>query len=266
MPRHQSGYVKLHRKIYFGALSRDGHAWALLGLIVSFANLKPGSAALKRQPFVLQRGQLATSLDELVLETGFSKTIVHKRLKKLEKLGTISQEITSRGRVITVCNYETYQSINTEVDTVGNTVVGNVGSTVVGTHSEEERREKKEYSKAKTKTERTLTWDESDKLHKPLTNLATSPGYGDVFDAPKDRAHIEALMLRYAIPLIEMTHLTADLAIWAIAPPRPVKNWRSTLNRFCKNHVEHRAKSVPPSGQAPSLFATYGLNPDGTQA
>lgn len=100
----------------------------------------------------------------------------------------------------------------------------------------------------KAKPDRCTTWDQTDPIAKVLANLSTCPGYQDVFDAPKDKELVESLMLRHVITLHEMIHVTADLAIWAIDPTRVVKNWRSTLNQFCKTHVRSRpqAKGVTP--------------------
>jgi hypothetical protein len=84
----------------------------LLELIV-MANWKESKAVIGGNVVAIERGQILTSARELVDRTKLSRSSLERWLKILEKLGTISQKMDSKCRVITIHNYSEYQDPQT---------------------------------------------------------------------------------------------------------------------------------------------------------
>lgn len=77
----------------------------LFSHLILKANYKDG----QYQGMPIKRGQLATTLPKLSAETGISIQSIRTCLKKLELTGNIHTQLTGKYRVITVCNYASYQ-------------------------------------------------------------------------------------------------------------------------------------------------------------
>ncbi len=59
-------------------------------------------------------GQLVTSLDDLRSQTGLTLQEVRTALKHLCKTGEVTSKTTNKYRIITICNYASYQLIETQ--------------------------------------------------------------------------------------------------------------------------------------------------------
>jgi DNA-binding transcriptional regulator YhcF (GntR family) len=64
----------------------------------------------------IKRGQFLTSLNSLSQQTGLSIKQVRVALKNLEKTGEVGKQTTSLNTLITVINYDNYQSKGTQTD------------------------------------------------------------------------------------------------------------------------------------------------------
>lgn len=62
------------------------------------------------QGILIKRGSFITSLQKLSAETGLTVKQVRTALEKLEKTGEVTNQSTSKYRIITVQNYDFYQS------------------------------------------------------------------------------------------------------------------------------------------------------------
>jgi len=80
------------------------------GSILS-ANHEPN----KWQGINVQRGQIITGLKSLSDSTGLSAQSLRTCLSRLERTGILTSQSTNRFRLITICKYSTYQSV--EIDT-----------------------------------------------------------------------------------------------------------------------------------------------------
>lgn len=108
MARNYNAWFKLHRKIFL-TYEGDAACGYILMLLISWANIEDGKDVLRKQLVKLKRGQLPVSYREISHQTGFSKNVVERVMKKLEEADTIRTQKGHRGTIVTICNYEKYQ-------------------------------------------------------------------------------------------------------------------------------------------------------------
>lgn len=106
------GWTKLYRGQFLHWISErkpwcDGYAWAYL---YSQANHKPGVINFRNQYIDIERGQFLTSKLKLQKIFGWSYRRTTGYLKALEKDKMCTIRTTNRFIVITIVNYEVYQS------------------------------------------------------------------------------------------------------------------------------------------------------------
>lgn len=101
-----SGYVKLHRNILYWEWYSD------LPVRVLFLHclLKANHKAKKWMGQVIQRGQFVTSRNRLSNETALSQQQCRTALSKLKSTGELTIRATSRYSIITVNNWDKWQS------------------------------------------------------------------------------------------------------------------------------------------------------------
>jgi len=101
-----SGYVKIHRKLiqwgwYKNSVVKD----TFLHLIFT-ANFKD----MPWEGITIKRGQVVTSYESLADDLGFSIQQVRTAIKKLKSTGEITTQATNRYTIVTVVNFDDYQS------------------------------------------------------------------------------------------------------------------------------------------------------------
>lgn len=102
-----TGYIKLHRQILEWEWYSDINTKILFLHILLKANFKD----MVWRGININRGQLFTSITHLSSEIGISEKQIRTSLKKLKNTNEIDIQGASNGTMITVCNYETYQSL-----------------------------------------------------------------------------------------------------------------------------------------------------------
>jgi hypothetical protein len=108
----EDGYIKLWRKIQeWGWYKAPDHVHLFTHLIQK-ARWRDGQ--VNGQP--LKRGQLLTGRAYLSYQTGVSERSIRTILKHLKSTSEITIEATNQGSVITIVNYELYQSGEDEND------------------------------------------------------------------------------------------------------------------------------------------------------
>lgn len=122
------GYYKMHRGwMNHPALSgaRESFcrraAWAWL---VEAASWKPRRVNIAGRTIELQRGQLTASLRYLAEAWGWSVGAVRRFIERIETDTLVSTDTGTGQLVITVCNYEKYQSYDDETGTADGTPSG----------------------------------------------------------------------------------------------------------------------------------------------
>lgn len=106
MVYNNNGYVKLHRKLFDWEWWDDINTFRLFVTILLMANWKPK----KWRGRVIPRGSCWTSIPELAKKSGLTYQQTRNALDKLKSTGEITDKATSRGRLVTVANYDVYQS------------------------------------------------------------------------------------------------------------------------------------------------------------
>jgi predicted transcriptional regulator len=100
-----NGWIKLHRSLIKWEWYDD------INVKVTFLHLllSANHAPKKWRGIDIGRGQLWTSIGNLAKEIGLSEKQIRNSLKKLESTKEISIKGASKGTMITVCKYDSYQ-------------------------------------------------------------------------------------------------------------------------------------------------------------
>ena len=118
------GWVCLHRELLekpIWANSSPEHRCVLVALLV-MANHEPRQWEWQGKKFMVQRGQLVTSLESLAQKAGPGVSIQNVRtaLARFEKLDFLTNQSTNTGRLITICNYSKYQDTKSQPNKADN--------------------------------------------------------------------------------------------------------------------------------------------------
>jgi hypothetical protein len=115
----EKGWIRLHRKIqnnpnYFREAFCRNMAWVDLLLL---AQHKESHERIRGVRFKTERGQVGLSLVELAKRWRWSRSKVFRFLNELEMDGQIEQQKTNVTTLISIVNYDTYQTNDTANDT-----------------------------------------------------------------------------------------------------------------------------------------------------
>jgi len=105
-----SGWIRLHRKLLVNPIKANPLAVALWIHILLRANHQNKELYWNDKLICCNRGQFITGRKRLSEQTGIAQHKIEKLLKDLEKMGKITQQKTNKYRIITVLNYNIYQS------------------------------------------------------------------------------------------------------------------------------------------------------------
>jgi hypothetical protein len=272
MARHSAGYVRLYRKILEGKLRGDGHAQAVFGVLLCWANRKDGVSALNKQGFTLKRGQVVTSLHELHEQTGFARTTLKRVLERLQKRNTIGTTTSRAGTVITINNYDKYQAPidenESEAEHGRNRDEYNPATkdaTNLATYSGDlEKRDletislapPKKVKKPKAEKERLLTWTADDPYAKAFENLKGFAAYWAIFELEKERSTLDQHRQKYELTIPDIEQITYDLRHYMDGPKGDdVASPRGKLATFVKGFAERRATRPALSVTQPDIYA-----------
>jgi len=139
------GWVKLWREQFSHEISDrkpwcDGYAWSY---IYARANYKAGIVNFRNQYIPVERGQFITSEFKLHELFGWSRRRTNSFLTSLEVRGMCTIRRNKRFIVITICNYEKYQSKEDENETTDETTDVTTDGQQMDTNKKE-KKEKKE--------------------------------------------------------------------------------------------------------------------------
>lgn len=105
------GFIKIYRSIKDWGWWSDLNTFRLFVVLLINANWKDKKWRGRK----IKRGQLWTSLDTLVEESGLSKMQVRTSLDKLISTHEITRKVTHSGQLITIVNYDFYQSSDGDI-------------------------------------------------------------------------------------------------------------------------------------------------------
>jgi len=107
-----SSFVKLSRKLlssdcWIGESFSRGQAWVDLLL---WANWKDNYVPIEGVPILIKRGQHLTSQTKLAARWKWSRAKVQRFLNGLKTMQRIEQQTSTQYTLITICNYDKYQT------------------------------------------------------------------------------------------------------------------------------------------------------------
>ena len=110
----EEGWILLHRKLLVSScwgISKECSLFLIHSLFK--ANFKDGKWFDKTQgkEIVIRRGQFVSSREHLAKEFKMTQSKIRTCLKHLEKAGFLTKQITSQYSIITIVNYDKYQTI-----------------------------------------------------------------------------------------------------------------------------------------------------------
>lgn len=155
-----NGFIKLHRRIQRNLLWDDGEPFCRFKAFVDLlflAEWKPKKRIIKGCIIEAERGQVVASLRFLAGRWGWSKNKVSAYLKLLTEDGIVGQQTGQGISIITICNYERYQGVDSDEGTANGTQKGQTrdsDGTVTG-HRRDKLEEGKEGQELDTHTSRT---------------------------------------------------------------------------------------------------------------
>jgi hypothetical protein len=146
MARFEEGYIKWHRKAFFGDIGSNIHCLGLWVALLSMATWKPSKIIWKGQRRELPPGSVVFGLRELSETLNVSKSTVSRWLDYLQKTERIQADHGPRGSVVTVLNWSIYQGAIEQLETAEEREVK-----TGGTPGERQRTLSKEVKKGRSK-------------------------------------------------------------------------------------------------------------------
>jgi len=111
-----NGWLKVHRKFKEWEWYSDSKAVHLFIHLLLSANHEPR----KWRGVMIESGQFVTSIESLKAQTGISSQSVRTILKKLCQTREVTCQPTNRFTMITICNWASYQTIDSPINTPAN--------------------------------------------------------------------------------------------------------------------------------------------------
>lgn len=127
------GWFKFHRGAFEKALWKTAtpEQKVILVTLLGMVNFSPNEWLFKGEKYVAEPGQMITSLDSIVKECGKGISIKNVRtaLTKFKKLGFLAYEAANDGTLLTIVNWELYQSNEDEGGKANGKPLANGGQT-----------------------------------------------------------------------------------------------------------------------------------------
>jgi len=111
-----TGWVSLHRKTIESPIYSDSQAVHLWVHLLLSANHKDNTFVKNGSLVTVKRGQLLTGRTLLSAATGLSESKVQRLLETFVSLEMIEQQTNSKSRLISITNYDSYQSTEQQMN------------------------------------------------------------------------------------------------------------------------------------------------------
>ena len=109
----ERGWTKRWRKRWDTGYHRDLLLWALIDYCVDYANYEDKDWFDGAKKIAIKRGQLVFSQPKLAEFFGVGRRKIRTRLEVMKTIGFLTITTTKRYSIVTICNYEKYQSSET---------------------------------------------------------------------------------------------------------------------------------------------------------
>lgn len=115
----EQGWIKLHRKLLNNPLVQKPVYLALWVVLLLKANHEDNRMLWNGEEVTIKAGQFITGRKTLSEETGIPQTTIERILETLENGHQIGQQKTNKYRLITILNWDSYQSRTSKRTTNG---------------------------------------------------------------------------------------------------------------------------------------------------
>lgn len=248
----QQGWLKLFYQFREWEWYGDPNMVALFIHLLLRANFKP----VRRKGEIYGRGVVLTSREELSRETGISKRTIRTCLTRLKTTNEITIKATKQGSVITLTNYDKYQSQNAESDQRNDQPSGQRPTNDRPTSDQQVT------SSIEVKKERIEEYVVVDEM--------TREEFFNDFFSEQRQATIEQLCMARAFGSIENFKrlATAVLAEWEALPEpkhRDLKDARQHLINHCSRKMSAECREQKPTTQNPTYNGTRNIETPATK-
>jgi|TARA_R110000764_G_scaffold133791_1_gene221842 hypothetical protein len=201
------GWIKLHRDFTKFEWYQDANTMRVFLHLLITANHKDA----KWQGNTINRGQLITSHGNLANDLGLSIQNVRTSLSKLKKSGNVTVKSTSKFTLLSVCNYDTYQSQDSSANTPTNRPLTDDQQTANRRLTTNKNDNNENNEKNEEKESKPLPFKSEDQLR--IEKL-----FGKRVTTPMDKAELSAWASSKAI-VADMTEREwVDLEVYCAAP------------------------------------------------
>lgn len=109
-----NGWIKLYRELLHKTiwLNSTAEQKAILITILLLASHTENVWEWQGQRYTVEPGQLVTSLPSLAKAAGVTVQNVRSALKRFKKYGFLTDKSTAKGRLVTIANWDVYQSLS----------------------------------------------------------------------------------------------------------------------------------------------------------
>lgn len=111
-----NGFIKLYRCVEDSFFWNDSEAVHLWITILLSANHKDREILLNGKKTVIKSGQFVCSRLKLSTKTGINESKIQRLLKLFESEQQIEQQMNSKNRIISICNWEKYQGSEQQIE------------------------------------------------------------------------------------------------------------------------------------------------------
>lgn len=136
------GWIKIYRQMIDWEWYKDTNVKVLFIHLLLLAN----HTEKKWKGYIIKRGQTITSYGHLAEDIGLSKQQIRTAMRKLENTKEITHKATRKNLLITIENYEKFQTEENESNTIDNTMITSLkhdGNTIVTTTKNEKKEKNK---------------------------------------------------------------------------------------------------------------------------
>lgn len=105
-----TGWIKLHRKLYTNPIIKKPNYLSIWIYLLCHVNHKNIKLIFNKKTITIKSGQLLTGRKKISTVTGISESKVQRILKYLENEHQIEQQMYNLFRIITIINWNEYQS------------------------------------------------------------------------------------------------------------------------------------------------------------
>ena len=105
-----NGYIKLHRKTLKSLVFQNSKLFQLWLYCLLKASYKPCEVLIGLQKITLEAGQFVFGRKVASVDLDQTENSIYRHLKMLESLKNIEVKSNNKFSIVTICNWETYQS------------------------------------------------------------------------------------------------------------------------------------------------------------